>query len=239
MSEDQARTDGGGRRGCAGLRVLLIDDHALFRAGLRELLERRGICVIDAVGDADVGLRLVREQAPDVVLLDLRMPGRGGLELLQDLRATQPQIRVAILTTSTEEPDVIKAIQGGARGYLLKDMEPDELIAALDLILAGGTAVARELTGVLAKAVQGDARVAHVAPAFSDLTPREMEILCHLAAGRSNKAISRVLGIADGTVKLHVKGILRKLAVHSRVEAAVIAVEQGLCERERLGDGRH
>jgi two-component system, NarL family, nitrate/nitrite response regulator NarL len=239
MSERQAGTDGGGRRGCDGLRVLLIDDHALFRAGLRELLERRGICVIDAVGDANVGLRLAQEQAPDVVLLDLRMPGRGGLEVLQDLRATQPQIRVAILTTSAEEPDVIQAIQGGARGYLLKDMEPDELIAALDLILAGGTAVARELTGILAKAVQGEVRVSHGSPAFSDLTPREMEILCHLAAGRSNKAISRVLGIADGTVKLHVKGILRKLAVHSRVEAAVIAVEQGLCERERLGDGRH
>jgi len=238
MSAQQVGADRAGRGGCAGLRVLLIDDHALFRAGLRELLERRGVCVIDAVGDSEAGLRLARELAPDVVLLDLRMPGRGGIEVLQELRATQPQIRVAILTTSAEEQDVIKAIQGGAHGYLLKDMEPDELIAALDLILAGGTAVARELTGVLAKAVQGDARVSQASPAFSDLTPREMEILCQLAAGRSNKAISRALGIADGTVKLHVKSILRKLAVHSRVEAAVIAVEQGLCERERLGDGR-
>jgi two-component system nitrate/nitrite response regulator NarL len=215
----------------------LIDDHALFRAGLRELLERRGIAVIDAVGDSRVGLALAREQSPDVVLLDLRMPGMGGLEVLQDLRLADPGLRVAILTTSTDEPDVIRAIQGGARGYLLKDMEPVELIAALDEIVAGGTAVARELTGVLAKAVQGGRPTARTRPAFSDLTPREMEILCHLAAGRSNKAISRVLGIADGTVKLHVKGILRKLAVHSRVEAAVIAVEQGLCERERLGDG--
>jgi two-component system nitrate/nitrite response regulator NarL len=221
----------------AGLRVLLIDDHALFRAGLRELLERRGIRVIDAVGDSDLGLRLAQEQSPDVVLLDLRMPGKGGIDVLHDLRLAVPGLRVAILTTSADEPDVIKAIQGGARGYLLKDMEPDELIAALDLIVAGGTAVASELTGILAKAVQGDLRAVQTSPAFSDLTPREMEILCHLAAGRSNKAISRVLGIADGTVKLHVKGILRKLAVHSRVEAAVIAVEQGLCERERLRGG--
>jgi two-component system nitrate/nitrite response regulator NarL len=231
----------GPQRGSSGqgdLRVLLIDDHALFRAGLRELLERRGITVVDAVGDTDAGLRLAREQAPDVVLLDLRMPGKGGIEVLRDLRLADPGVRVAILTTSTDESDVLRAIQGGARGYLLKDMEPDELIAALDEIVAGGTAVARELTGVLAKAVQGETRAAQARPAFSDLTPREMEILCHLAAGQSNKAISRALGIADGTVKLHVKGILRKLAVHSRVEAAVIAVEQGLCERERLGEGR-
>lgn len=232
-ADDRREPEGGP----AGLRVLLIDDHALFRAGLRELLERRGINVIDAVGDSDLGLRLVREQSPDVVLLDLRMPGKGGIEVLHDLRRAVHGVRVAVLTTSADEPDVIKAIQGGARGYLLKDMEPDELIEALQLIVAGGTVVARDLTGILAKAVQGDAPAAQAVRAFSDLTPREMEILCHLAAGRSNKAISRVLGIADGTVKLHVKGILRKLAVHSRVEAAVIAVEQGLCERERLGGG--
>jgi two-component system nitrate/nitrite response regulator NarL len=220
------------------LRVLLIDDHALFRAGLRELLERRGIAVIDAVGDSALGLRLARERTPDVVLLDLRMPGRGGIEILRDLRLANPGQRVAILTTSTDERDVLQAIQGGACGYLLKDMEPEELIAALGEIVSGGTAVARELTWVLAKAVQGEAPVAQTRSAFADLTPREMEILCHLAAGRSNKAISRELGIADGTVKLHVKGILRKLAVHSRVEAAVMAVEQGLCERERLGEGQ-
>lgn len=222
----------------APLRVLLIDDHALFRAGLRELLERRGITVVDAVGDPDAGLHLARELTPDVVLLDLRMPVRGGLGVLQDLGRLSPGLRVAILTTSADEQDVIRSIQGGARGYLLKDMEPDDLIGALNEIVAGGTAVARGLTGVLAKAVQGDGRAAEARSAFSALTPREMEILCHLAAGQSNKAIARVLGIADGTVKLHVKGILRKLAVHSRVEAAVIAVEQGLCERERLGDGR-
>ncbi len=228
-----------GEEGRAGLRVLLIDDHTLFRAGLRELLERRGIRVLDAVGDSAAGIRLVAEQTPDVVLLDLRMPGMGGIEVLRELRQADPGVRVAILTTSAEEQDLIQAIQGGARGYLLKDMEPDELIAALGQIVAGGTSVAPELTGVLAKAVQGETRVAQVRSAFSDLTPREMEILCHLAAGRSNKAISRVLGIADGTVKLHVKGILRKLAVHSRVEAAVIAVEQGVCDRDRQGEGRH
>ncbi len=214
------------------MRVLLIDDHALFRVGLLELLERRGIEVIDAVGDGEVGLRLARDCAPDVVLLDLRMPGLGGIDVLKRMRAESLERRVAILTTSTDERDLIGSLQAGANGYLLKDMEPDELIAALRNILAGETVVAKELTGVLARAFREDHRTAEKEPRFSDLTPREMEILCQLAAGLSNKAIARELGISDGTVKLHVKAILRKLEVRSRVEAAVIAVERGLCAEQ-------
>lgn len=215
------------------MRVLLIDDHALFRVGLLELLERRGIEVIDAVGDADVGLRLTRDCAPDVVLLDLRMPGLGGLAILKQIRNEGLERRVAMLTTSTEERDLIASLQAGANGYLLKDMEPDELVAALSDIVAGKTVVAPELTGILARAVRQEPEPpAPVQPVLSELTPREQEILCHLAAGQSNKAIARELGISDGTVKLHVKAILRKLAVHSRVEAAVMAVEQGLCARD-------
>jgi two-component system nitrate/nitrite response regulator NarL len=127
---------------------------------------------------------------------------------------------------------VIEALQTGAQGYLLKDMEPDELIDALQQIVKGNTVVAKELTSVLAKAVQGETQPSS-APTSSldDLTPREREILCHLADGQSNKVIARNLGISDGTVKLHVKAILRKLNVHSRVEAAVIAVEQNFCSR--------
>ncbi len=212
------------------MRVLLIDDHALFRFGVSELLERRGIQV-DARGDGEAGLARVREQAPDVVLLDLRMPQMTGLEVLKRLRAADQTMPVAMLTTSTDERDLIAALQAGAQGYLLKDMEPEELITALKDILAGRTVVAKELTGILARVVQGGHEDRRAPVAFSDLTPREREILCHLAEGRSNKGIARVLGITDGTVKLHVKAILRKLAVHSRVEAAVIAVEKDLCER--------
>jgi two-component system nitrate/nitrite response regulator NarL len=215
------------------MRVLLIDDHALFRVGLLELLERRGIEVIDAVGDSDVGLRLTRDCAPDVVLLDLRMPGPGGIEILKQIRSEGLDRRVAMLTTSTEEQDLIASLQAGANGYLLKDMEPDELVAALEDIVVGKTVVAPELTGVLARAVRHEPEPATPAqPTLSELTPREQEILCHLAAGQSNKAIARELGISDGTVKLHVKAILRKLQVRSRVEAAVMAVEQGLCARD-------
>ncbi|NCA89131.1 MAG: response regulator [Gammaproteobacteria bacterium] len=212
------------------MHVLLIDDHALFRFGLGELLERRGITV-DAQGDCEAGIGRAMQTRPDVVLLDLRMPQMTGLEVLKRLREGGQTMPIAMLTTSTDERDLIAALQAGAQGYLLKDMEPDELITALKDILAGGTVVAKELTGILARVVQGGGEERRAPLAFSDLTPREREILCHLADGRSNKVIARVLGITDGTVKLHVKAILRKLAVHSRVEAAVIAVEKNLCAR--------
>ncbi|MEJ2346149.1 MAG: LuxR C-terminal-related transcriptional regulator [Gammaproteobacteria bacterium] len=165
------------------MRVLLIDDHALFRIGLEGLLERRHIEVVASVG-------------------------------------------------ADEERDLIESLRNGARGYLLKDMDPDELVDALKDIRAGKTVVAPELAPVLARVVQqGDSRNAGQPTPFSELTPREHEILCHLAEGQSNKVIARRLGISDGTVKLHVKAILRKLGVHSRVEAAVIAVEQELCQK--------
>jgi len=214
------------------MRVLLIDDHALFRFGLQELLERRGIEVAAAVGDCASGMRRVAEMQPDVVLLDMRMPAMSGIEILRVLRAAHPRMPIAMLTTSADDRDVIESLQAGAQGYLLKDMEPDALIAALEEIVQGRTVVAPELTGILAKAVQGEMRSgAEQVDPITDLTPREQEILCHLAEGFSNKVIARRLGISDGTVKLHVKAILRKLDVHSRVEAAVIAVERGLCER--------
>lgn len=219
------------------MRVLLIDDHALFRFGLQELLERRGIEVVAAVGDATAGVRKVAETRPDVVLLDMRMPQLSGLDLLRELRGANQTMPIAMLTTSAEERDVIESLQSGAQGYLLKDMEPDALIAALGDIVKGRTVVAPELAIVLAKAVQGEAKIARVESGLADLTPREQEILCHLAEGQSNKTIARQLGISDGTVKLHVKAILRKLDVHSRVEAAVIAVERGLCERASQRDG--
>ena len=214
------------------MRILLIDDHALFRIGLQELLERRGIDVIGAFGDCRDGINMAVTGEPDVVLLDMRMPEMNGIEVLKELRDKKLSMPIVILTTSRDETDVINSLQGGAQGYLLKDMEPDELIDALRSIVEGDTVVASELTGVLAKAVQGEPLESSTRSAFSDLTPREREILCHLAAGQSNKVIARNLGISDGTVKLHVKAILRKLDVHSRVEAAVIAVEQNLCQRD-------
>ena len=210
------------------MRVLIIDDHALFRVGLQGLLEQRGIEVADAVASGIEGIQRAQELRPDIILLDLRMPDMGGLEVLQRLRESESGIPVVMLTTSNEEADLIKSLRSGAQGYLLKDMEPDELVSALRDIEKGKNVVAQDLTDALARMVQGDATVADDEGPFSDLTPREMEILCLLAEGQSNKLIARNLGISDGTVKLHVKAILRKLGIHSRVEAAVIAVEQGL-----------
>jgi len=210
------------------MRVLIIDDHALFRVGLQGLLEQRDIEVADAVASGAEGIKRVEELQPDIVLLDLRMPEMGGLEVLQKLRENQTTIPVVMLTTSNDEADLIKSLRSGAQGYLLKDMEPDELVSALRDIENGKNVVAQGLTDALARMVQGDTKVPDEEGPFSDLTPREMEILCLLAEGQSNKLIARNLGISDGTVKLHVKAILRKLGIHSRVEAAVIAVEQGL-----------
>lgn len=215
------------------MRVLMIDDHALFRVGLQGLLEQRGIEVIAAVAEGSEGLTLAQELVPDIILLDLRMPDMSGLEVLQKVKEINLKIPVVMLTTSNEEHDLVEALRNGAQGYLLKDMEPDELVSALRDIEKGKNVVAQELTDVLARMVQGEpseTKEQKESP-FSELTPRELEILCLLADGQSNKVIARNLGISDGTVKLHVKAILRKLEVHSRVEAAVIAVEQGLRQK--------
>lgn len=213
------------------MKVLMIDDHALFRMGLSELLTRRDIEVVAALGDCQQGIDLVFEQLPDVVLLDMRMPEMTGIEVLKSLVERNAEMPIVMLTTSRDEADVVDSLKAGASGYLLKDMEPDELIFALKNIVKGNTVVAPELTMILARSVQGEVYEQKKPKIVEDLTPRELEILCLLAEGQSNKVIARNLGITDGTVKLHVKAILRKLEVRSRVEAAVIAVEQKLCER--------
>ncbi|MCW8853515.1 MAG: response regulator [Gammaproteobacteria bacterium] len=220
------------------MRVIMIDDHALFRVGLQGLLEQRGIEVIAAVAEGAEGIKLAQEIEPDIILLDLRMPDMSGLEVLRKIKEKEIKIPVVMLTTSNEEQDLVEALRNGAQGYLLKDMEPDELVSALRDIEKGKNVVAQGLTDVLARMVQGEpmSKKDNKDNPFSELTPREMEILCLLADGQSNKVIARNLGISDGTVKLHVKAILRKLEVHSRVEAAVIAVEQGLRQSSNSAD---
>jgi two-component system nitrate/nitrite response regulator NarL len=216
------------------LRVLVIDDHTLFREGLEGLLSRRDIEVVASVGDGEQGIRLAQELTPDIILLDMRMPDINGLGVLIRLNELGMKMPIAMLTTSTEERDLVEALQNGAKGYLLKDMEPDSLVVALRDIVNGKTVVAPTLAPVLAKVVQGNVPNSNVEETpFEDLTPRETEILGLLAEGQSNKVIARNLGISDGTVKLHVKAILRKLNVHSRVEAAVLAVEHGLKESQK------
>ena len=211
------------------LKVVLIDDHTLFRVGLEGLLASRGIEITASVDNGVNCVDLVREKQPDVVLLDMRMPDINGIGVLTKLRENGLEMPIVMLTTSAEETDLVESLRAGAQGYLLKDMEPDALVIALRDIVAGKTVVAPDLAPILARAVQGkDDGTQTISGPFDELTPRETEILGLLAEGQSNKAIARNLGISDGTVKLHVKAILRKLEVHSRVEAAVMAVVKGL-----------
>jgi two-component system, NarL family, nitrate/nitrite response regulator NarL len=210
------------------LRVLIIDDHTLFRDGLQGLLERHNIEVVASLGDGQEGIRLAQTLLPDIVLLDMRMPTITGLEVLKNLQANKFEAPVVMLTTSNDERDLVEALRNGAKGYLLKEMEPDDVVAALREIVKGETVVAPNLTQILARVVKGEPILETEPSPIDDLTPREAEILSLLAEGQSNKVIARNLGISDGTVKLHVKAILRKLNIHSRVEAAVIAVEHGL-----------
>ena len=216
------------------LRVIIIDDHTLFREGLEGLLTRRDIEVVASVGDGAQGIELAKELKPDIILLDMRMPDINGLGVLAKLNETDLEMPISMLTTSSDERDLVEALRNGAKGYLLKDMEPDSLVVALRDIVSGKTIVAPSLAPILAKVVQGNVfnGKGEETP-FEDLTPRETEILGLLAEGQSNKVIARNLGISDGTVKLHVKAILRKLSVHSRVEAAVLAVEHGLKESQK------
>ena len=218
------------------MRILLIDDHTLFRVGLQGLLENRNIEVVASLGDGNEGIRVAMEIKPDIILLDMRMPDPDVLTVLRQLRENGLVMPIVILTTSSDEDDLVESLRSGASGYLLKDMEPDALVQSLREVQSGKTVVAPELAGSLARVVQGGEKEVEKEPEhdlFSELTPRETEILTFLANGQSNKSIARDLGISDGTVKLHVKAILRKLGVHSRVEAAVIAVEQGLRESSR------
>ena len=215
------------------LRVLIIDDHRLFREGLQSLLQRRNIDVVAAVGDGNEGLKIAKELSPDIILLDMRMPIIDGISVLIQLNKRELNMPIVILTTSSNEQDLLEALKNGASGYLLKDMEPDALVTALRDIDAGKTVVAPHLTSVLVRFIQGDTTATEKQGPFSELTPRESEILELIADGQGNKLIARNLGISDGTVKLHVKAVLRKLEVHSRVEAAVMYIEHYYQSKEQ------
>jgi two-component system nitrate/nitrite response regulator NarL len=214
------------------MRVLLIDDHALVRKGIEELLQSRGVQVVASVSSGEEGLRRARELSCDIILLDIQMKGMTGIETLRQLRAAGDRTPVVMLTMSREDADLAAALRAGAQGYLLKDIEPEELVPALEAVLGGDNVVAEEMVGTLARIVQGDPVAPGQAPQpetpFSRLTARELEILGRIAGGLSTKMIAQSLAITDGTVKLHVKSILRKLGMRSRVEAAVAAVTHGV-----------
>ncbi|MDD3529492.1 MAG: response regulator [Gallionellaceae bacterium] len=207
-------------------RIILVDDHTLFRKGLAELLERdRLVSVVAMTGNPADIQRLLNEHRPDALILDLNMPGTDGINLMQELKADGFTLPMLILTVSEAEEDLARALRSGANGYLLKSMEPDEVIDAIERAVKGETVVAPAMTAKLVSLLDAKNAAESV---LNSLTQREREILSHLARGESNKAIARQLDISYDTVKLHVRHILAKLNLSSRVEAAVFAVEHKL-----------
>jgi two-component system, NarL family, nitrate/nitrite response regulator NarL len=208
-------------------RVMLVDDHTLFRKGLAELLHgRNNIEVVAATAGATEAARLMQETKPDVLLLDLNLPPHGGLALLRTLQEYGWSGPTLILTVSDSEDDLANALHAGARGYLLKDMEPEDVTDAILRAVRGETVVAPAMTMKLVDLLQPGRQSKTKENLLGQLTERERQILDHLSHGMSNKAIARALDISFDTVKLHVRHILSKLNFTSRVEAAVFAVEQ-------------
>jgi two-component system nitrate/nitrite response regulator NarL len=214
------------------IRVLLVDDHTLFRSGIRSLLVRQqGFEIVGEAGDGLEGLKRAKSLKPDVVLLDLHMRGMSGLEAVRLITEEVPESNVLMLTVSEDSEDLLEALRGGACGYLLKNIDTEALVEAIRRAAEGESVISPQMTGKLVQGVRRPLRDA--APSDKEkLSPREREILALLAKGVSNKEIARGLDLAESTVKIHVQGILRKLGLSSRVQAAVYAVEHGLVARE-------
>lgn len=205
--------------------ILLIDDHPMLRNGVKQLISLEpSLKVIGEAGDGKTGIQIAEEQDPDLILLDLNMPGMNGFETLDELRKRELSGRIILFTVSNYSDDLISALKRGADGYLLKDMEPEELIIALKEAASGKMVVSPTLTSVLAETLREN-QSQNESDAIA-LTPRESDILELIAQGLSNKMIARNLDIAESTVKVHVKHLLKKLNLKSRVEAAVWVLQQ-------------
>jgi two-component system nitrate/nitrite response regulator NarL len=211
------------------IRIVVVDDHTLFRRGITALLAREpGFAVVGEAADGFDGIRAVVAQKPDVVLLDLNMPGISGIEALQAIQQDAPGTHIVMLTVSEDAEDLLKALRAGALGYLLKNIDSEFLVASLRRAAEGESVISPEMTGKLMREVRAGSSPA---PANNALSPREREILRHLAKGASNKEIARALDVAESTVKIHVQHILRKLNLSSRVQAAVWAIEHGVAAK--------
>lgn len=210
----------------APIKLVLVDDHALVRQGLADLLSRgAGMQVMATTGRADEAWDLLQQHRPDLLILDLRMSPIDGIALLKSLRDKGSDTPVLVLTMSEAAEDLAAALRLGVRGYLLKDMEPADVIEAIRRAARGELVVAPSISGKLATILQTGEETGTAASLAKQLTGRERQILGYVACGFSNKAIARALGISNDTVKLHVRHILAKLGLTSRVEAAVFAVQ--------------
>jgi two-component system nitrate/nitrite response regulator NarL len=214
----------------APIRLLVVDDHTLFRRGLVALLATEAdLVVAGEAADAGEAARRARELQPDVILLDNHLPGVTGIAALAGLKEAAPAARVLMLTVSEDESDLSAALRAGAQGYVLKTIDGDMLAQAVRRTMRGESVVSPEMTGKLVQALRSmhGGEPPATADPLAALSPREREILEHIARGASNKAIARALDIAETTVKIHVQHILRKLGLASRVQAAVYLTGRG------------
>jgi NarL family two-component system response regulator LiaR len=209
------------------IRVLLVDDHAVVREGLRNFLALQdGLEIVGEASDGNEAIEQAQRLEPDVILMDLVMPGLDGIGAMRQLRARSPASRVIVLTSFLEDERVLPAIQAGAAGYLLKNVAPAELARAIRAAHAGEAIIDPTAAARLVQAIADDARPRIEEP--ERLTRRERDVLELIARGRSNKRIALELGISEKTVKTHVGHLLAKLGVTDRTQAALMAVEEGL-----------
>ncbi|MEE8728350.1 MAG: two-component system response regulator NarL [Rahnella inusitata] len=207
--------------------ILLIDDHPMLRNGVKQLIALdTSLQVIGEASNGEQGVELAKQLDPDLILLDLNMPGMNGLDTLDKMRQTSLSGRVVVFSVSNHEDDVVTALKRGADGYLLKDMEPEDLLTALHNAAAGKMVLSEALTPVLAASLResrpsGDRDI-------QSLTPRERDIIKLIAEGLPNKMIARRLNITESTVKVHVKHLLKKMKLKSRVEAAVWVLQSNV-----------
>lgn len=205
--------------------ILLIDDHPMLRSGVKQLISLEPqLKVIGEASNGQQGIELAEELDPDLILLDLNMPGMNGLETLDQLRTRTLSGRVVVFSVSNHEDDVISALKRGADGYLLKDMEPEDLLRSLHQAAAGQVVISEALTPVLAASLR-ESRPSSERD-VQQLIPRECDILKLIAQGLPNKMIARKLTITESTVKVHVKHLLKKMKLKSRVEAAVWVLQE-------------
>jgi two-component system, NarL family, response regulator len=200
------------------IRVLLVDDHIAIRLGLRSILDDQpDMTVAGEAGSGPAALELYGKEAPDVVLLDLRLPGLSGVEIIRLLRERNPAVRIIAVTTLDQEEEIFRALEAGAQGYLLKDMRTEDLVEAIRAVHRGERWIAPLAAARLAERLTR-----------KELSDRELEILAFLAQGKSNKEIAGALFLAEDTIKWHMKSLLEKLGTHDRTQAAVLAIQRGL-----------
>jgi DNA-binding NarL/FixJ family response regulator len=211
------------------VRVLIADDHDLFRTGLRSLLEEQGVIIVGEAASGAEAVRLVRELAPEVVVMDLNMPEMTGVEATRRIAASSPLTRVLVLTISDQDGDVLDAIVAGACGYLLKDSSIQELIRGIEAAAVGEALISPHIAGKVLQRVRAASPHSDLEKAIrAELSEREVEVLKLIANGKDNAEIAAELHISPKTVKNHISNILMKLQIENRIQAAVYAVRSGI-----------